>query len=293
MNDKNFMLIILISLALLLSGCLNSIGPAGGSGDYYDDYYGNDGLYAAEKAPSSGMSISDRIATGEKITIKKGTAQVETGTGKLEQGLVKLKELISQNNGTIENISYHETETRKSYTIEVKIPPNKFEEIANGLKTVGMLKSLSTSSEDVTFEYIDLEAEINNLNAQKTRLLAIYDKAHSVEEIIKIENEINRVQTKIDSATARMKFLERQVEKATLKITLYEEAPIVDQTLLVPINTAINTAIGAMSVSILLISGLVGFSVPFLVICLAIILILLGIKRFFFKNMKIPFIGKK
>ncbi|MFH1586882.1 MAG: DUF4349 domain-containing protein [Candidatus Diapherotrites archaeon] len=291
MNEEKFILVALISLSLIISGCLSSMEDGGDYGG--GDNYSGDALYAAEKAPSPNMSISDRIATGENITIKRGTADIETGLGRLDEGLGKLKGLIAQNNGTIENISYRETESRKSYSIEVKIPPSKFEEIANGLKTVGTLKSLSTNSEDVTFEYIDLEAEINNLNAQKTRLLEIYNKANSVEDIIKIEKEINRVQTQIDSATARMKFLERQVERATLNITLYEEAPIVDQSLIVPINQAINTLIGAMGFSILLISGLIGFFIPFIVIVAAIILVLGIIKRIFFKNMKIPFIGKK
>ncbi len=291
MNDKNFIPIILISLALLMSGCLGSMSN---DGDYYDGgNYGGDVLYAAERAPSPNKSIPDMIATGEKITIKKGTAEIETGLGNLDEGLQKLKDLIAQNSGTVENLSYRETESRKSYSIEVKIPPSKFEEIANGLKAVGTLKSLSTNSEDVTFEYIDLDAEIKNLNAQKTRLLAIYDKANNVEEIIQIESEINRVQTKIDSATARMKFLERQVERATLNITLYEEAPIVDQSLIVPINQAVNTLIGAMGFSILLISGIIGFFIPFLAIVAAILLVLWIIKRILFKNLKIPFIGKK
>ena len=279
MLKKISLLVIVLSL-LLISGCLET---AGVSEPNYDYDSSDKGMYPASDmyAEDTGSydSISDAIAGGERIVIKKGSAEIEAGAGKIEEGLVRLKQVISENSGTIENINYYETENTKTYTLEVKLPPANFESFSNGLKSVGNLKSMSTDSEDVTFEYIDLEAKIENLNSQKQRLQALYDKAENVEEILDIEYEINRVQTNIDSSTARKNFLERQVANATLYITLYEEAPIVDRTLIVPLNTAFNTILGAMSISILLISGLVGFAIPIAIIVIILIIIAKALRK--------------
>jgi hypothetical protein len=284
--------IIALFLILLFSGCADSLNNTGSYGG--DEYYSTEmGFEGKQPAPSSDRPLSDAVASGERIVIKTGRSEIEAPLGEIETRLVTLKNLIGENSGTIENISYRETESRKSYTLEVKLSPTRFEQFSNSLKAVGTVKSLSTESEDVTFEYIDLEAKIENLQAQKQRLLEIYEKADKIEEILEIEREINRVQTQIDSSTARKKFLERQVERATLYITLYEEAAIVDQTLLVPAHQAINTGVGAMSFGILVISGLTGFMLPFFVAGIIILLLLWAIKKIFFRKWHLPIIGKK
>ncbi|MCH7902770.1 DUF4349 domain-containing protein [archaeon] len=290
---------ILLSVFLAMSGCADMVSQsasesqvAGAYDDSYDGSFGA-GIETGVALSSRGDSFADLIDSGERILIKRGSASVEVDSGKLDEKLAALKELISQNNGSIENIGYRETESSKSYDIEVRIPPTKFESISLGLQTIGTLKSLSTNSEDVTFEYIDLESKIKNLEAQKTRLLAIYDRAETIESIVQIEVEVSRTQTQIDSATSRKNFLERQVARATLNIRLYEEAPIVDRSLLIPLNQASNTLIAALGAGILIISGLVGFLIPFAVAIGILILILKALKKYLFKNMKIPFIDKK
>jgi len=287
---------LIFSLFILVSGCLGEMDKTS-SINYDSDYYGNSigGGFAEETrtTTSSAMDFSQKVAQGERVVIKSGSASVEVVQGALEQKLVELKQLIATNGGTVENIRYSSTESSKRYTLEVKVPPTSFDSISSGLQNIGTMKSLSTNSDDVTYEYIDLEAQIKNLEVQKERLLAIYEKAETVENIIELESEINRVQTRIDSSNSRKNFIERQATKATLNINIYEEAPIIDKTLILPLNDAINTLISALGVGIILIAGLVGFAIPFAIVILIILASIKVLKKYFFKNLKIPFFDKK
>ena len=287
--------VLVVSAALILSGCVDTYKTTGQGGfdGSYDEVIGyTGGIAVAESAPSP-RNASDTINAGQPLLIKRGSAEVEVESGTLEAQLESLKSLVSQSGGTVENISYYQTQSRKSYRLDVRISPLRFDDFSSSLKTIGELKSLSTSSEDVTFQYIDLEARLTNLEAQKARLLQIYDRAETIENVVAIESEINRVQTEIDSASAQKRYLERQVERASLSINLYEEAPIVDQSLILPLNEAVNSLFQGLGFSILLISGLIGFGIPFLVIAILLIIVLAVIKRVFFRDFRIPFIGKK
>ncbi|MFH1391114.1 MAG: DUF4349 domain-containing protein [Candidatus Diapherotrites archaeon] len=293
----NFLKIALIfSLFVLVSGCLGEMGETrslSNDSDYYGDSIGGGFAEEAKSAPSSAMDFSQKVAQGERVVIKSGSASVEVVQGTLEQKLVELKQLIANNGGTVENIRYSSTESSKSYNIEVKVPPTSFDSISSGLQNIGTMKSLSTNSDDVTYEYIDLEAQIKNLEVQKQRLLEIYTKAETIESIVELESEINRVQTRIDSSTSRKNFIERQAARATLNINIFEEAPIIDKSLILPLNDAVNTLIAALGVGIIIISGLIGFAIPFVIVLLIIIGIIKVLRKYLFKNLKIPYFDKK
>ena len=293
----NFWKIALIfSIFVLVSGCLGEMNSIDNSDYYSTSDYGDSigaGFEDSMSAPTSAMDFSQKVASGERVVIKNGSAEVEVLQETLEQKLVELKALIVKNKGTIENISYRATESTKSYNLEVKVLPTSFDSISSGLHGIGTLKNLSTSSDDVTFEYLDLDAKIKNLEVQKERLLEIYDRVETVESIVQIEAEINRVQTQIDSSTSRKNFIERQASRATLNIRIYEEAPIVDQSLILPLNEAVNTLVASLGFGILLMAGLVGFIIPLVIVLLIILLIIKVLRKYIFKNFKIPFLDKK
>jgi hypothetical protein len=80
--------------------------------------------------------------------------------------------------------------------------------------------------EDVTGEYIDLTARLNNSERQEQRLQEILDMANNTKEVLEVEREIWRVRTEIERLTGRIKYLENRVELATISVSLYEPEPI-------------------------------------------------------------------
>ncbi|MGM0652752.1 MAG: DUF4349 domain-containing protein, partial [Bacillota bacterium] len=85
-------------------------------------------------------------------------------------------------------------------------------------------RNIQTGSDDVTMQYIDLESRLNNQKAQEERLVEILEMAETVEDILEIERELNRVRGEIESMTAQLNHLEDQVSFATIHVNLREEA---------------------------------------------------------------------
>jgi PKD repeat protein len=96
-------------------------------------------------------------------------------------------------------------------------------------KTIGAVRALSmsvisetTSSQDVTEEYVDLEARVKNLEATESQLLNIMVTANKTEDILSIQRELTSVRGEIEQAKGRMQYLQRTSATSLVQVTLKE-----------------------------------------------------------------------
>jgi hypothetical protein len=75
---------------------------------------------------------------------------------------------------------------------------------------------------DITKEYRDTYARAENLKVQEQSLQQLMAKAKSVDEILKIETELNRVRTDIDLLEGNLKQWDDLVQLSTIQISLTE-----------------------------------------------------------------------
>ncbi len=111
-------------------------------------------------------------------------------------------------------------------TIAIRVPKDKFKVAMEKLEKIGDVKSKSVTGEDVTEEFIDLEARLGNLERQEKRLLDILEKATTVEDILKVEAQLERVRGEIERITGRLTFLENRIDLSTITVDLFEPEPI-------------------------------------------------------------------
>jgi hypothetical protein len=86
------------------------------------------------------------------------------------------------------------------------------------------VESESTDSQDVTEQYIDLEARLKNAEATESQYLALLDRATDVEDILKIYDSLSRVRSEIEQIKGRMQYLERTSSMSLISVRLEPEA---------------------------------------------------------------------
>ena len=120
-------------------------------------------------------------------------------------------------------ISGEEQEMRGN--ISIRVPDEKFEQALSELRNLALrVKSESTSSIDVTEEYIDLEARLKNAEATERQYLALLDKATDVEDILNIQERLSRVRSEIEQIKGRMQYLERTSSMSLINVYLEPQA---------------------------------------------------------------------
>jgi hypothetical protein len=102
-------------------------------------------------------------------------------------------DIVERSNGFISDSHTYVTDTgRKRGDIIIRVPTDKFLVVIAEIEHLGDVKSKHTSGEDVTEEYIDLTARLNNSERQEKRLLEILDMANTTKEVLEVEREIWR-----------------------------------------------------------------------------------------------------
>jgi hypothetical protein len=117
-------------------------------------------------------------------------------------------------------ITGEEEENRIGY-ISIRVPDNKFEQALDELRSLATRITLeSTSSRDITEEYIDLKARLKNAEATESQYLALLEKATDVEDILNIYESLSRVRREIEQIRGQMLYLERTSSMSLITIRL-------------------------------------------------------------------------
>ena len=112
--------------------------------------------------------------------------------------------------------------TIRSGTIALRVPETAFAQALSDVAKLGEVKSRSIDSQDVTEEYLDLNARLKNAESQEKAFLALMDRAKTIDEILQVRQVLSQTQTEIEQLKGRIRFLDEHTSFSTLTISLYE-----------------------------------------------------------------------
>jgi len=152
-------------------------------------------------------------------------AYISLETQDIQGTLARITELVKSYNGYIASSSISTYNKQTIAEITVRVPKDRFHEAVKRIEEYGKLLNEQTSSEDITEQYIDLKSRLDNLKKQEKRLHEILDIAKTVDEILSIEKELERIRGEIESLQGRINYLERSVEMSMISVRLIEPTP--------------------------------------------------------------------
>jgi hypothetical protein len=168
-----------------------------------------------------------------------------------------LKNLVAGKGGYLSSSSISEGYNhRLSGTVVLRIPQAEFDTTLAGVKAIGTVKSVSTQGEDVTEEYVDIQAQKTSYQNQLAQYNLIMTKAVKVSDVIEIQQQIDRVQTELNRLEGRLKYLNSRIDMSTITVTLQEPEPVGGETgynLVAIINEGIAGFLGMISFIIILV----------------------------------------
>lgn len=116
-------------------------------------------------------------------------------------------------------------------TLSLRVPSERLDEALRELKRLGRGdESEKIGSEDVTDEYIDVDARVANQRRLEQQLGALLTQTNNVESALKIHQELAAVRTEIDRMEGRKRFLERESALAKISLSLSTLRPVVSTT---------------------------------------------------------------
>lgn len=207
---------LLVSFPILL----NMLGCSDGGGTQPQAATTKDilvDLTAMEDASDSGSKESI-----EKKIIKTGRLTFETDDLNKTRSWVAV--LIKKHGGSVSSEREDNYSERLGQNIAVRVPVKSFDKLVQDISEgVTRLESKDISSQDVTEEFIDVEARLKTKKALEARYIDLLKQAKNVTEVVSIEKQIGDLRGEIESIEGRLKYLQNQVAYSILDIYFYQK----------------------------------------------------------------------
>ena len=114
------------------------------------------------------------------------------------------------------------TGTSRSLSLTLRVPEENYKSFLAAAAQAGNLVNKSEQAEDVTSQYMDIEARLANLTAQRTRLQELQASADNLSDLLEIESSLSDVQYQLESYQSQLDWYSDQVECCTVYISLDE-----------------------------------------------------------------------
>ena len=237
MNYKVIALLVVCIAVVAATGCMglgSSTSPQGSSANDNSVRYQSEAkmAYAGNPAPVPTQAFS-QSGSGTSIIETKiiKTASLTLEVKDIPGAVETLKSIAAQKGGYLSS-----TNVQKGYndrltgSVVIRIPQAEFENALIGVKAIGTVKSISTQGQDVTEEYVDLQAQITSYQNQLAQYNEIMKKAVKVSDVIEIQQQIDRVQTELNRLDGRLKYLNSRIDLSTITVSLQEPEPVGGET---------------------------------------------------------------
>jgi hypothetical protein len=180
---------------------------------------------AADAEMPSGVepqNPQDPVARKRKIIF---TAQLSFVVEDFSQAESQLFAEVTRFGGYVAEANVDRTSgTQRSGKWVVRVPATEFDSFVNAIVNIGVPETRHSNAQDVSEEFVDLEARIRSKREVERRVLRLLeDKAGNIKDVISVEGELGRVREDIERMEGRVRYLLDRTALATLTINAREQ----------------------------------------------------------------------
>jgi len=225
--------ILAIVIVAILSACAgNSNENADNSSVVYNMAANDsdDGFVEADQEQSASESSEADLERSEgqpdeQMVIYNGNISIEVNDFNDAQKIIQ-DEVDRIGGFVVESSVYQQGQNnQKNGTLIVRVPQEHFQPFLNELETTSSkVLEKSTSGNDVTEEYIDLESRLRSKETVEERLLSFLEEADNTKDLLTISSDLSEVQEEIEQIKGRMSYLQNHVKLSTVTIHVQERS---------------------------------------------------------------------
>jgi hypothetical protein len=196
----------------------------------------------------------------------------------LETAVDEVTAIADEKNGFVFSSSVGE----RAGSLVLRVPAEQFDATVTSLRALGTVKDVTISSQDVTADFIDLNARLKIARGRRHVLQGLYSQATTIEQTVRVLNALNDTQTRIEQMQGELNVIDNQTSQSTIRVSLREEGLPDPQTQDVrnpSVGTAWDRAVaGFFGVISAVVIG-VGYLVPIAILALLVLLVVTLVRR--------------
>jgi hypothetical protein len=175
-------------------------------------------------APTLGPAQGSPVAPQEPMIIKNG--EIELIVEDTQSAIDQVTNIATDNGGYVLSSQSSALNGRATAIMTIAVRAENFEIAMRRLRDISMEVLRETSSgQDVSTEYVDLQSRLRNLEATRDRIRALLDQATTVEDALEINTQLSTIEAEIEQVKGRMTYLTGRAAFSTITVTLNEYIP--------------------------------------------------------------------
>lgn len=187
---------------------------------------GGGAALASGSASAQSSSIPDVTVPETQTVIRTAEVTVGVKRGGFQDAEQQLTTLVTGYGGYLGSADTPISTGRiTSGTLSYQVPAAKFQDMLSAVGRVGTVQGLHVSGQDVSQQYVDLQARLKSEQEYRDAIQALLQKATTIQEILQIEQQLAPIQSTIEQLQGQINRLDAATTLYTVTIHLQEPAP--------------------------------------------------------------------
>jgi hypothetical protein len=163
--------------------------------------------------------------------IRQAQLSISVKSGAFDSSLASVRSLVELEQGYVSGTDAQANPVTndqiRTGVITFMVPAAKFDETIDALSKMGKVQTEHISGNDVSAQYVDLQARLANEEAQRNAMLALLAKAQTVDQIILVQNQIGQITGQIEQLKGQIQYIDHNVAFSTITVQMTEAgAPV-------------------------------------------------------------------
>jgi len=223
-NVVGKLVLALAALALVLGACSQAGAPtaarsAGGQGGQVATGFAADSTAVKAGAPAPDQGIPTVVVNADRNLIL--TAKIDMRSKDPWATSQAVQQLAVSLGGDVLSVSESGTSDNRNASLSIRVPSRSFQEAIRQIRALdGEVQSSNVSGQDVTDQFVDLQARLTAKQAEEARYNALLVRANTIDEILKIDSALSNVRTQVEQLTGQINSIKARTDYSTISMSV-------------------------------------------------------------------------
>ena len=182
-----------------------------------------------EKPVSSSARLADADVVERKIVTN---VDMNIRVDDVNDAMEAVTNLVDVSGGFVVSVSRTEDEDETFAFMSFRVPSNNLDATLSRVRDISeRVERENRSAQDVTTEFVDIEARLGNLRAAEEQLLVLFERSGKVSDVLEVQRELTNVRGQIESLQGRLNYLSQTTATSLVSVWFHpttSTAPISD-----------------------------------------------------------------
>lgn len=228
-NNKFFLVLsLLLVFGLFFSGCASQSKDSAVEEAYPEIEEPAEMVVDSEDSyledPNNFLEVnkddSPDLSSVQRKLIK--NAYLEIRTDDVDISYENVASFVNKYEGFETNLNRSASDSHVSLHVEFGIPTSKLDDFLDEISANEDLDYLDVTAEDITNSYYDSTIRLESKEKALEKYYSFLEDAEDIEDLINVQNEIDRLTTDIEALKGQLKLWDSQVDYSYVNISFFE-----------------------------------------------------------------------